>query len=71
MTRNGVFINQIDLIAGIADHLRSKGVKNVTQQQFNSIIKAADSILAAFETPPSEACDLGVEEHWDEPEAKR
>lgn len=44
-------ISQVDLVSGILTLLDKLGVKNVSSRQINAVIKAADEIKEAIETP--------------------
>lgn len=62
--RGSMSINQIELISAITKHLDKQGVKEMLPRQFNAVIAAADSIIAAIETPEIKAKAGGGLQQW-------
>jgi len=57
-------VSQVELIAAIAKHLDSKGVKDVLPRQMNAIIKAADGIIRELERPFRQADEGAGLDSW-------
>ncbi len=59
-------ISQIDLIAAITKHLsKREKIKDCLPRQFNAVVDAANSIIAAFEKPYQPATPgMGLDAWW-------